>query len=206
MQRLEVSGAVRHIYIYIYVIRRRRVNRQATAKTVIRRLLIAGAQGPGSKPKKNHVGTCSTQSGTSRGFLTEYWVLHLSPVNHSMTAPHSFIDYAGYEPRAYLRGFPPFFQKIFPDSTSIIPRPLALELFSSFSSIIWSIADPFRCAVEGSEVARLLGLRVRIPPRARMSVSCECSVLSGRGLSSGWSLVQRSATECGVSECDQLHQ
>jgi hypothetical protein len=26
MQRLEVSGAVRHIYIYIYVIRRQRVN------------------------------------------------------------------------------------------------------------------------------------------------------------------------------------
>jgi hypothetical protein len=31
-------------------------------------------------------------------------------------------------------------------------------------------------------VARLLGLRVRIPPGAWMSVSCECCVLSGRGL------------------------
>jgi hypothetical protein len=30
-----------------------------------------------------------------------------------------------------------------------------------------------------------------------MSVSCECCVLSGRGL---WSLVQRSPTECGVSK------
>jgi hypothetical protein len=33
--------------------------------------------------------------------------------------------------------------------------------------------------------ARLLGLRVRIPPRARMSVCCECCVLSGRGLYDG---------------------
>ena len=33
--------------------------------------------------------------------------------------------------------------------------------------------------------ARLLGLRVRIPPGTRMYVSCECSVLSGRGLCDG---------------------
>ena len=31
---------------------------------------------------------------------------------------------------------------------------------------------------------------------------CECRVLSGRGLYTGRSLVQRSPTECGVSECD----
>jgi len=31
-------------------------------------------------------------------------------------------------------------------------------------------------------VARLLGLRVRIPPGAWMSVCCDCCVLSGRGL------------------------
>jgi hypothetical protein len=30
--------------------------------------------------------------------------------------------------------------------------------------------------------ARLLGLRVRIPPEAWLSVACECCVLSGRGL------------------------
>jgi hypothetical protein len=36
-----------------------------------------------------------------------------------------------------------------------------------------------------------------------MSVCCECCVLSGRGLVTGWSLVQRSPTECGVSECDR---
>jgi hypothetical protein len=39
-----------------------------------------------------------------------------------------------------------------------------------------------RCA---SAAARLLGLRVRIPPGAWMSVSCECCVLSGRGLCVG---------------------
>ena len=37
----------------------------------------------------------------------------------------------------------------------------------------------------GSEVTRLLRLRVRIPPGALMSVSCECCLLSGRGHSDG---------------------
>jgi hypothetical protein len=36
-----------------------------------------------------------------------------------------------------------------------------------------------------------------------MSVSCECSVLSGRVSKTGRSLVQRSPTKCGVSECDR---
>jgi hypothetical protein len=34
-----------------------------------------------------------------------------------------------------------------------------------------------------------------------MSVSCECCVLSGReGSATGWPLVHRSPTECGVSK------
>jgi hypothetical protein len=37
----------------------------------------------------------------------------------------------------------------------------------------------------GSTAARLLGLQVRIPPGAWLSVSCECCVLSGRGLYDG---------------------
>jgi hypothetical protein len=37
----------------------------------------------------------------------------------------------------------------------------------------------------GSVAARLLGLWVRIPLEPRMSVSCECCVLSGRGLCVG---------------------
>jgi hypothetical protein len=36
-----------------------------------------------------------------------------------------------------------------------------------------------------SAAVRLLGLRVRITPEAWMSVSCECCVLSGRGLCDG---------------------
>jgi hypothetical protein len=37
----------------------------------------------------------------------------------------------------------------------------------------------------GSSAARLLGLWVRIPLRAWMSVCCECCVLLGRGLCDG---------------------
>ena len=37
----------------------------------------------------------------------------------------------------------------------------------------------------GSAAARLLGLQVRIPAGAWMSLSCECCVLSGRSLCVG---------------------
>jgi hypothetical protein len=61
-----------------------------------------------------------------------------------------------------------------------------------------------------SAAARLLGLRVRIPPGAWMSVSYECCVcvcvcvcvLSNRGLWDGRPLVQRSPTIWGTSEYD----
>ena len=36
-----------------------------------------------------------------------------------------------------------------------------------------------------SAAARLLGLSIRISPKAWMSVSCKCCVLSGRGLCLG---------------------
>ena len=54
----------------------------------------------------------------------------------------------------------------------------------------------------GSAAAPLLGLRFRIPPGAWMSsfvivVCCQIEVSS-----SGRSLIQRSPTDCGVSECD----
>jgi hypothetical protein len=56
----------------------------------------------------------------------------------------------------------------------------------------------------GSAVTGFLGLRVRILRGAWMSVSSECCFFSGRGVcESGWSLVQKSPTECGVSECDR---
>ena len=50
----------------------------------------------------------------------------------------------------------------------------------------------------GRSLAGIVGSN---PAGAWVSVSCECCVLSGRGLSSGWSHVHRSPTECGVSEC-----
>jgi hypothetical protein len=58
----------------------------------------------------------------------------------------------------------------------------------------------------GSAAARLLGLRVRIPPGWGGAwilflvnvVCCQVEVST-----TGWSLVQRSPTECGVSECDR---
>ena len=54
-----------------------------------------------------------------------------------------------------------------------------------------------------SAAARFLGLWVRIPPVAWMSFSCvECCELSRRYLCGGRSLVQRSPSECGGSECD----
>jgi hypothetical protein len=55
----------------------------------------------------------------------------------------------------------------------------------------------------GSGAARLLGLWVRMPPEASMSVSCECLCCQVEASASGWSLAHRSPTEGGVSECDR---
>jgi len=55
-----------------------------------------------------------------------------------------------------------------------------------------------RCRRRGSAAARLFGLRVRIPPvHACLSVVC-CQV---QVFATDRSLIHRSATECGVSEC-----
>ena len=48
--------------------------------------------------------------------------------------------------------------------------------------------------------SRLMELRVRIPPGAFMSVSCECCVLLGSGLCVG---LITCPEECGVPECDR---
>ena len=50
----------------------------------------------------------------------------------------------------------------------------------------------------GSAVVRLLGLRVRIPPVSSVSACCRCCLLSEFS-TLGWSLIQRSSAECGVS-------
>ena len=45
-----------------------------------------------------------------------------------------------------------------------------------------AISVAARSKRHGPAAPRLLGLRVRIPQEPRMFVSCECCVLSGRGL------------------------
>jgi hypothetical protein len=57
-------------------------------------------------------------------------------------------------------------------------------MFRSMLQFIFrdSFITPAIYVWRGSAAARLLGLWVRIPPRACMSVCCECCVLSGRGL------------------------
>jgi hypothetical protein len=59
-----------------------------------------------------------------------------------------------------------------------------------------------------SAAARLLGLRVRVSPGAWMSFSCECCLLSGRGLCDGpISHPGESYRMCVcVIECDQVQQ
>jgi hypothetical protein len=49
-----------------------------------------------------------------------------------------------------------------------------------------------------SAAAHMLGMRVLIPPGAWKSVSFDQIGISA----TGWTLVQRSPTQCGVSECD----
>ena len=74
---------------------------------------------------------------------------------------------------------------------------LGLHINSYFFQAI-SVAA---CLRRGSAAAHLLVLRVRIPPIAYKSVvsavCCHVEVST-----SGCSLVQKSPTECGVSECD----
>ena len=51
----------------------------------------------------------------------------------------------------------------------------------------------------GSAAARLVGFRVRIPPEVWMCVSC---VVCRQVSATGRSFINRSPTECGVSECN----
>jgi hypothetical protein len=54
----------------------------------------------------------------------------------------------------------------------------------------------------GSAATRLLGLRVRNPPGVWVYVLCKCLCCQVEVSATGWSLVQRSPTGRGVSECD----
>jgi hypothetical protein len=73
-------------------------------------------------------------------------------------------------------------------------------LFYSFN-VVFCRSKWLRGLRRVSEAVRLLGLRVRIPPGKWTSlvsvVCCQVEVSA-----SDWSLIQRSPTECGVSECD----
>jgi hypothetical protein len=56
-----------------------------------------------------------------------------------------------------------------------------------------------RCLSRGSAAARLLGLRPRIPPVARISVFCECVCCQVEVCATGLSPVHVSPAERGVS-------
>jgi hypothetical protein len=56
----------------------------------------------------------------------------------------------------------------------------------------------------GSSAARLLGLRVRIPSGAWISVSCECCVLSGLRRAGHWSRGVLPSVVC-LSELEEPH-
>ena len=79
-------------------------------------------------------------------------------------------------------------------------RKLKVSIFVIFDIIICSLQWP-RGLRRGSADVSLPGLRVRIPPGAGMSVvSVECCQVEVSA--TGRPLVQRSPTDCGVSECN----
>jgi hypothetical protein len=83
----------------------------------------------------------------------------------------------------------------FPQGQCILYVEQAVGRFWFVKLILADFQRP-RGLRRGSAVIRLLGLWVRIPPVAWMSVSCECCVLSGRGLCD--ELVPRSEESCRV--------
>jgi len=92
---------------------------------------------------------------------------------------------------------------VFPTASAYFRCPcVSLPVVAScvhVSSILCQSQWP-RGLRHGSALAGIAGSNCSRP---RMTVSCECCVFSGRGLSaSGWSLFQASPTKHGVSECD----
>lgn len=57
------------------------------------------------------------------------------------------------------------------------------------------MSNPVAARKRGFEAGRLLGLRIRNPPEARMFVSRECSVMQVEDSATGQSLIQGSPTE-----------
>jgi hypothetical protein len=79
---------------------------------------------------------------------------------------------------------------------------VTLRMYCIDESMYMSSASQWRRGLRrGNAAACMLGLRVRIPLGAWMSVvSVVCFQVEVS--ESGWSLVQRRPTDCGVSECD----
>jgi hypothetical protein len=71
--------------------------------------------------------------------------------------------------------------------------------------VVWKVCVHWSHWQRGSAAVCFLGLRVRIPPGAWMSVCCECCVMSGRGLCVG--LVTRTEESyrgwCVSNVCDR---
>jgi len=88
--------------------------------------------------------------------------------------------------------------------TGVVPTVVRLRYTLNFVTAVVLTSQSQRGLRRRSAAARSLGLRIRIPPGAWMSFSCDCCVLLGREVSAtGRSFVQRSPTECGVSEYDR---
>ena len=84
----------------------------------------------------------------------------------------------------------------------VIVDPILFRQRHSVSKSTYVKVVPMTVTARCKVAVRLLGLWLRIPPGTWIFVSCECCVLS-EVHASGWSPVQRSSTEYGVSECDR---
>jgi len=104
---------------------------------------------------------------------TSYYYFVITPRQNPKELQHLFLH--GENLRS--QGHSLFFYSNLLCSGIILQLPLSfIYLRHSKSRSQWS-----RCLRRGSAAARLLGLRFRIPPGARMSVSCDCCIFSGRG-------------------------
>jgi hypothetical protein len=87
----------------------------------------------------------------------------------------------------FFRAFFTFFFRYFMLHVSVLRTSLHSVLNDTQMIAVWrshfgKISQWSSGLKRGSAVDRLLGLRVQIPPRTCVSVSCECCVSSGRDL------------------------
>ena len=84
----------------------------------------------------------------------------------------------------------PYFIEGWRETGKFIVQPCACGRGQTLLSLLYSTWNLYFCTAPrglrvGSAAARLLGLRVRIPPREWMPLACECCVLSRRNLCVG---------------------